>query len=199
MRLLASLIVAAGLMSPVHAEGLHRTSGSQRPSVAATHSVEFLGKTFTLKFKSNDKPVRVYEYYPADQSPDDWLELVEFQIYPARAAGNKPLDYAERLAAAFKRRYPYMQFAMYADERTGTAMLDFFFPASTRHRAGKEFVEFNAFKFFRAPGGRVISFHYAKNVEGISRTRPMNLVAAELRETRQQVEPALTQLAPYRP
>ena len=199
MRLLTSLILAAGLLSPVHAEGLHRTSGSQRPSVAATQSVEFLGKAFTLKFKATDKPVRVYEYFPADQTPDDWLELVEFQVYPARATGNEPVDYAKRLVAEFKRRYPYMQFAMYADERSGAAMLDFFFPSSTRYREGKAYIEFNAFKFFRAAGGGVISFHYAKNVESVSKARPMNLVAAELRETRQEVEPALTRFEPYRP
>jgi hypothetical protein len=199
MRLFTSLILAASLIAPVHAEGLHRTSGGQRPSVAATQSVQFLGKAFTLKFKAADKPVRVYEYYPADQTPDDWLELVEFQIYPARATGNEPVDYAKRLVAAFKRRYPYMQFAMYADERSGAAMLDFFFPGSTRHREGKAFVEFDAFKFFRAADGRVISFHYAKNVESVSNSRPMSLVAAELRETRQEVEPALSRFEPYRP
>lgn len=170
-----------------------------RPSVAATQTVEFIGKQFQLKFKDTDKPVRIYEYYPAQDSPSDWMELTEFQVYPVRSDGNEPMDFAKRLAVAFKQKYPYMQFALYSDNNTGAAMLDFFYPTSTRKDKDKDFLEFNAFKFFRDAGSaQTMSFHYARNIESTSASRPMASVSAEVKETRRQVVPAMAKFPLYR-
>lgn len=172
---------------------------TSRPSVAATQTVEFIGKKFELKFKDTDKPVRIYEYYPAQEIPTDWFELAEFQIYPVRSDGNEPMDFAKRLAAAFKQKYPYMQFALYSDSNTGAAMLDFFYPTSTRKDKGKDFLEFNAFKFFRDAGSaQTMSFHYARNIESTSASRPMESVSAEVKQTRMEVVPAMARFPLYR-
>lgn len=170
-----------------------------RPSITDTQAVEFLGKRFELKFKATDKPVRIYEYFPAGETPDNWFELAEFQVYPVHPDGNEPMDHAKRTAAAFKQKYPYMQFALYADNNTGAALLDFFYPTSTRKDKGKEFLEFNAFKFFRDAGSaHTMSFHYAKNIESASATRKMNDVSGDIKKTRQEVVPAMAKFPLYR-
>lgn len=174
-------------------------SDANRPSIADTQAVEFLGKKFELKFKATDQPVRIYEYFPARETPDNWSELVDFEVYPVRPDGNEPMDYAKRTAAAFKQKYPYMQFALYADNNTGAALLDFFYPTSTRKEKGKEFFEFNAFKFFRdADSAHTMSFHYAKNIESTSPTRSMNDVSSDIKTTRQEVVPAMAKFPLYR-
>src|SRR5688500_6562843 len=104
------LLLAACSLLPAYA------ADSERPSVASTKKVEFLAQKFDLKFKATDKPVRIYEYFPANETPDNWLELVEFQIYPVHPQGNDPMDHAKRTASAFKKKYPHMRFAVYADK-----------------------------------------------------------------------------------
>ena len=170
-----------------------------RPSVANTQTVEFLGRKFELKFKDTTKPVRIYEYFLAQETPSNWIELVEFQIYPVHPDGNEPMDHAKRTAAAFKQKYPYMQFALFADSNTGAALLDFFYPESSRKEKGKDFLEFNAFKFFRDAGStHTMSFHYAKNIEDIGTARPMNSVSADIKKTREELVPAMAKFPLFR-
>ena len=187
------LLLAFCSMLPAYA------ADPDRPSVASTQTVDFLAQKFALKFKAADKPVQIYEYFPADQTPRDWLELVEFQIYPPHPEGDAPVDHAKRTAAAFKKKYPHMRFALHLDKRSGAIMLDFFYPTSTRKEDGKEFLEFNAFKFFRdASGERTLSFHYAKNIEGPHGSRPMSEVSADIRKTREDVLPAMAKFPLFR-
>ena len=170
-----------------------------RPSVAGTQTVEFLGKKFELKFKDTDKPVRIYEYFLERETPSNWIELVEFQIYPVHPDGNEPMDHAKRTAAAFKQSYPYMRFALYSDKDTGAALLDFFYPTSTRKGDGEEYLEFNAFKFFRDAGSdRTMSFHYAKNIESTSTARPVATVSADIKKTRDEILPAMARFPLFR-
>jgi hypothetical protein len=170
-----------------------------RPSIADAQTVDFIGRKFVLKFKATDRPVRIYEYFPAQEGPENWLELAEFQIYPVNPNGNEPMDHAKRTAAAFKQKYPFMQFALYSDTKTGAAMLDFFYPASTRKEKGKEFLEFNAFKFFRDAGSPLtMSFHYAKNIEATGPSRPASAVSTDIKKTRQTVIPAMAAFPLYR-
>lgn len=172
---------------------------TDRPSIAAIRTVDFLGKKFERKFEATDKPVRIYEYFPQQQTPDNWLELIEFQVYPVNPDGNEPLDHARRTATAFKQKYPAMQFALYSDKNTGAVLLDFFYPTSTRKEPGKEFLEFNAFKFFRDTGSPLtMSFHYAKNIEGISSSRTIDDVTNDIKKTRQEVVPAMARFPLYR-
>ena len=92
-----------------------------------------------------------------------------------------------------------MQFALYTDNNTGAAMLDFFFPTSTRKEKGQDFLEFNAFKFFHDAGSAcTMSFHYAKNIEGPSTSRLLKDVSADLKKTRQEVVPAMAQFPLFR-
>lgn len=199
MHVVALLVLAVCSVLPSYASETSALTDSGRPSVADTKTVEFLGKKFELKFKAADKPVRIYEYFLASETPENWLELVEFQVYPAHPDGNEPMDHAKRTAAAFKKKYPYMQFAMYSDNKTGAALLDFFYPESTRKENGKEFLEFNAFKFFRDAGSNhTMSFHYAKNIEGIGVSRPMNDVSGDIKKTRQEVVPAVAKFPLFR-
>ena len=187
------LLLAVCAILPAYA------ADSGRPSVAGTQTLEFLAKQFALKFKATDKPVQIYEYFPAGQTPRDWLELVEFQIYPVHPEGDEPLDHAKRTAAAFKKKYAHMRFAVHSDKRSGAIMLDFFYPNSTRKERGKEFLEFNAFKFFRdGSGERTLSFHYAKNIEGPHASRPMSEVSADIRKTRDDVLPAMAKFPLFR-
>src|SRR5262249_11731804 len=121
---------------------------SKPPSIADTKSVTFIGKQFDLKFHAAQQVIPLYEYYPAKDTPELWMELVDFRIYPVNPNGNAPIDHAGRTAAEFKQKYPSMNFALYQDNKGTEALLDFFYPTSTRKEAGKSFLEFNAFKFF---------------------------------------------------
>src|SRR5712691_823757 len=133
MRLIAFLVLVgcSGLIGCVSAP-VTTPPDLSRPSVTNTQTVEFLGRKFELKFKATDQPVQIYEYFLARETPSAWLELVEFQIYPVHPDGNEPMDHAKRTAAAFKTKYPYMRFALYSDKNTNAALLDFFYPTSTR-------------------------------------------------------------------
>jgi hypothetical protein len=167
--------------------------------ISETRSIVFLGRTFDLKFASANKPVHSYEFFRKEESPELWLELVEFQIYPINPDGNEPIDFAKQVADAFKKQYPHMPFALLTEESTGAVILDFFYPTSTRKEAGKEFLEFNAFKFFRAADERhTSSFHYAKNIESISEARAFEVVSSEIRRTREELVSALAVFPIYR-
>jgi hypothetical protein len=167
-------------------------------SVSATQSINFLGRTFELKFKSTDRPVRSYEFYQKDESPDSWLELVEFQIYPMGQEGSAPIEFAKQVAAGFIQRYPDMQYAIYNSDSTDVVMLDFFYPTSTRKEEGKEFLEFNAFKFFLPAGEKqMIGFHYAKNIESISESRSFEIVSGDIKRTREELVSAMSALKIY--
>lgn len=169
------------------------------PSIATTKKVEFIGKQFELKFRDNDHPIKISEYYLAHETISDWHELVEFQIYPVNPQGNTPVDFAQRLAQAFKQRYPKMQFAILANNKTGEALLDFFYPISKRKEKGKTFLEYNAFKLFKDTGShRTMSFHYAKNIEGENTARPMSKVIDDIKKTRAEIIPAMAKFPHYR-
>lgn len=161
-------------------------------SVGETKTLEFMEKKFELKFKDTDKPVKIYEYFSGKDTPDNWIEMMEFQIYPMNREGNEPMDFAKRIAAAFIKNYPYMKYSLLSEEKTGSALLDFFYPESTRKEKNKEFIEFNAFKFYREPGGnRTIAVHYAKNIENTKTTRKSEDVVNDIRKTRSEIIPAL--------
>lgn len=170
-----------------------------RPSVSDTEAVEFLGKTFELHYKAIDQPVHIYEYFPIGEAPNNWFELVQFQVYPVHPNGNEPLDHAQRTAMGFLQKYPYMQVGLYVDDRTGAAILDFFDPDSNRREDGTEYLEFSAFKFFRdADSSHTIGFHYAKNIESTNPSRDLEDVTAEIIRTREEVLPALMEFPLYR-
>jgi len=161
-------------------------------SVADTKTVEFLGKKFELKFKVTDQLIPIFEYYPPNQTPSDWIELVAFQIFPVNPDGNKPIDFAKRTANAFMQQYPDMTYGILVDDNSEAVILDFFYPTSTRKEKGKDFIEFNAFKIFRDPGSdQIIWFHYAKNIEGILARSPDDFMS-EFNKTRKEVLSALT-------
>ena len=167
--------------------------------ISETKSIDFLGRTFDLKFASTGKPVHSYEFFRKEESPELWLELVEFQIYPINPDGNEPIDFAKRVADAFIKQYPKMSFALHTEESTGAVILDFFYPTSTRKEAGKAFLEFNAFKFFRAEDEQHTSgFHYAKNIESISEARAFEVVSSEIKRTREEMMSAMAVFPIYR-
>ena len=169
-------------------------TGPDISSARNIQTVELLGKQFELKFAATDKPVKSYEYYLANESPDDWFELVEFQIYPLNRAGNRPIDFANRTAAAFMQQYPDMKYALFSDKSSSSVMLDFFYPTSTRK--DKDYFEFDAFKYFQDGGSTsVICLHYARNIEGISAARPESVVSADIKKERVKVEAALAKFA----
>jgi len=173
--------------------------GPRHPSVATLQTIDFLGRKFVREADTTDVPVRIYYYYPANESPEDWLERIEFKIYPIEPDGaNEPLDHARRAAADFKQEYPNMEYALSSDSRAGVVYLDFFYPHSSRKETGKDFLEFNAFKFFRDKGSRrTMSFHYLKNIEGMSTYRPMSDVSTEIINTRLEIQQAMTKLPRY--
>jgi hypothetical protein len=169
-----------------------------RPSIAATKTVNFIGKNFELKFQSQQQAVPVFEYFLPNEAVDKWSELIDFRVYPVHPSGNEPMDHAVRTAKLFKQQYPYMQLALYSDSKTGAALLDFFYPTSTRKDGN--FIEFNAFKFFRdASTQNVMSFHYAKNIPGMEGDGNMEQVSMNIKATRAEVIPAIAKFPLYRP
>lgn len=159
-------------------------------SVADIQKIEFIGKTFKLQFTSTDQGVQRYEYYLPTESPSDWFELVEIQVYPVNPAGNEPIDFANRIANAFIQQYPDMKYSLLQNDNANEAILDFFYPTSTR--AG--YLEFNAFKFFKDPASEhVIGFHYAKNIEDSNSSRSYDTVVADLKQTIKDIESAMAE------
>jgi len=192
----AALLLFVGCLGLVACATL---PGPRHPSVAGLQAIDFLGRKFVREAETTDMPVRIYYYYPVNESPGDWLERIEFKIYPLKPDGaNEPLDHARRVVADFKQKYPNMEYALTSDSRSGAAYLDFFYPHSSRKEAGKGFLEFNAFKFFRDKGSRrTMSFHYLKNIEGMSAYRSMSDVSTEIINTRQDIQQAMTTLPRY--
>jgi len=166
-------------------------------SVTSTVKVSFIGKQFLLKDKATNQSVPVYEYFQAGDNPPAWEELVDFRIYPVNQDGNEPKDHAARTAKLFMQKYPYMKFALYESKSDGAVLLDFFYPTSSRKDGN--FLEFNAFKFYKEPGSQVVmSFHYAKNIEGISKERAMSAVSTDIKSTRTELVPAMAAFPLYR-
>jgi len=198
MRVVAFLILAVCSTLPSYASEPTTPTDSARPSVADTKTVEFIGKKFELKFKTTSQPVQIYEYFIANETPENWLELVDFHIYPVHP-GNEPMDLAKRTAASFMKKYPNMRFALYSNNNTDAVLLDYFYPDSNRKEKGKAFLEFSAFKFFRDAGSsHTMSFHYAKNIEGTNPSRPMGDVIDDIKKTRQEVVPAMAKFPLFR-
>lgn len=159
-------------------------------SVTGIQTIEFIGKTFELQFMSTDQQVQRLEYYLPNESPSDWFELVEIQVYPVNPAGNEPIDFANRIANAFIQQYPEMKYSLLQNDSANEVILDFFYPTSTR----VGYLEFNAFKFFKDPAGsQVIGFHYAKNVEDANSSRSYDDVVADLKQTIKEIESAMAQ------
>ncbi len=170
-----------------------------RPSVANTQTVEFIGKKFELKFKATDQPVQIYEYYLPNETPSDWIELVDFQIYPVNPDGNEPMDFARRTAAAFMKQFPDMQYALISDNNSDAVIVDFLYPGSTRKGKGKNFIEWDAFLYFRDAGSsHIMSFHYAKNIEDVSSSHSFDDVLSDINKTRKTVESAMAEFPLFR-
>jgi len=151
-------------------------------------TIEFIGKTFELQFTSTDQGVQRFEYYLPNESPSDWFELVEIQVYPENPAGNEPIDLANRIASAFIQQYPEMKYSLLQNNSANEVILDFFYPTSTR----EGYLEFNAFKFFKDPASeQVIGFHYAKNIEDENSSRTYDAVVTDLKQTIKEIESAL--------
>jgi hypothetical protein len=151
-------------------------------------TIEFIGKKFELKFKSSDQPVQTYEYYLSNESPSDWFELTEIQYYPVHPTANQPADFAKRTAEAFIQQYPTMKYSLLTNGNTDEAILDFFYPTSTR----EGYLEFDAFKFFKDPNSsQIIGFHYAKNIEDINSSRSYDNVLGDIKTTRKETESAM--------
>jgi len=198
MRVVAFLILAVCSTLPSYASEPTTPTDSARPSVADTKTVEFIGKKFELKFKTTSQQVQIYEYFLANETPENWLELVDFHIYPVHP-GNEPMDLAKRTAASCMKKYPNMRFALYSNNNTDAILLDYFYPDSNRKEKGKAFLEFNAFKFFRDAGSsHTMSFHYAKNIEFTNPSRPMGDVIDDIKKTRQEVVPAMAKFPLFR-
>lgn len=169
----------------------NNSSGSNEvSSVSDIQTIEFIGKKFELKFKSSDQPVQTYEYYLPNESPSDWFELVEIQYYPVNSAGNQPADFAKRTAEAFTQQYPDMKYSLLTNDNANEAILDFFYPTSTR----QGYIEFDAFKFFRDPStSHVIGFHYAKNIEDTNASRSYDVVLSDIKQTVKEIETAMAE------
>lgn len=166
-------------------------------SIANTQALEFAGKRYELKFQSKDEPVVLREYFLPAETTDKWSELMDFRIYPVTSASNDPLDHAARTAKLFKQQFPYMQFALSSNKESGAAVLDFLSPTSTREDG--EFMEFNAFKFYKSAGTpNVISIHYAKNIDASDSRKPEDLLA-EVKATRAEIVPAIAKFPLYKP
>ena len=163
---------------------------NEASSVTDIKSIEFIGKTFELQFTSTDQGIQRFEYYLPNESPSDWFELVEIQVYPVNSAGNEPIDFANRIANAFIQQYPDMKYSLLQNDSANEVILDFFYPTSTR----EGYLEFDAFKFLKDPAsGQVIGFHYAKNIEDQNSSRTYDDVVTDLKQTINDIESALAE------
>lgn len=189
---LGVLLLAGCAMAP--------TVDTSHPSVSSTEKLVFIGKTFTRKYQTTRHPVRLYEFYPAGQTPDDWYELFDVEIYPQTSPALKPVVYARRLVQLFHRRFPRQPYTVYTNRKDDSLVLALVYPISVRKDKEKKYVEFSAFKFYRVSGGgRVMSLHYARNIEAASSTRTRNSVRLEVKDTRDQIIKALSVYPPFRP
>jgi hypothetical protein len=162
-------------------------------SISDTQTVEFIGKKFELNWKVTDQPIRIYVYYPPNETPSDWIELVEFQIYPVNPDGNKPIDFAERIGKGYKQQYPGFDYLLLADKHSDAVLLEILYPTSTHKEEGKKFLEMDIFKFYSDPNSsQVISFLYSKNIDASS-SRSSDDVISEMNNTTTKVNPAMAE------
>lgn len=177
-----------------------KTITKPAPSIAGSKTVEFLGKRFTRKFQDANQVLRFYEYFPEKQTPTDWWELVDFQVYAPTPKPREPIDYARTVTGKFSHDYAQSSYHTYINYKTGTVILELIYPRSTRKDAHKKFFEFSAFKFYRDSGsGQVIVFHYARNIEAAGPERGEQSVRLEIKRIRDKVLHALTGFPDYQP
>jgi hypothetical protein len=187
--------IVAALLVAERTAGLEKRPESQPQSIADIQSLSFDDREFVLKFKAENQSVPLFEYFLANESPSEWTELVDFRIEPKVPHANKPLDHAVRTARLFKATYPLMPFAIYKNDKTGEALLDFLIPLSD-----KDGLEFNAFRFYAVgPDHRVLCFHYAKKLKGPSETKKYQDAKAEIVALRQKILLIIWQVPLYRP
>lgn len=121
------------------------TTAKTALSLAGTKTVEFLGKQFTRKFQDANQALRFYEYFPEKQSPTDWRELVDFQVYAPTPKPREPIDYARTVTGKFSHDTPQSSYHTYTNYKTGAVILALIYPRSMHKDEHKKFFEFSAF------------------------------------------------------
>src|SRR3954453_4879687 len=139
--------------------------GSSLPLAAAAlaepASLSFGGDRLVEKYARSGPQAAIIEFVPPDQTLDSWTSLVGFRgLWENKGTA---ADAAAALARVTSERYPASTPRILA--KGAEAMVVF-----VAAPPNGDLVEFNVFKYGRAPDGRgIVSFHYARRFRGLAK------------------------------
>ena len=115
-------------------------------------SVTFDGLTLVLAWQGDIPGGTAREFVPAGEKPDAWTRLASIRSY---AGATDPKALAVSLVQGVKAESPQAPCSIRQDAATGDVLVDYvFWPADNSS------VEFNVFRFSKAPDG-VVAHQYA--------------------------------------
>jgi hypothetical protein len=128
-------------------------------ALAEPASLSFGGDRFVEKYARSGPQAAIIEFVPPDQTLDNWTSLVGFRgLWESKGTA---ADAAAALARVTGERYPASKPRILA--KGAEAMVVF-----VAAPPNDDLVEFNVFKYGRAPDGRgIVSFQYARRFRGL--------------------------------
>jgi len=116
-------------------------------------AVTFDGRTLELVWEGEIPGGMAREFVPAGERPDAWTRLASIRTYSGE---QDPKALAVSLVTGIKAESPQAPCSIRQDAATGNVLVDYvFWPADASS------VEFNVFRFAKAPGGGVVAHQYA--------------------------------------
>jgi len=125
----------------------------EQPVGAPAKAVHFDGETLPLAFEQANQTETLAEYIPAGQTLERWTQLAAIRHFRVRL---DPAAAVGALARRLKETNPLAPSKILENPQTGEVMIDFV----TWPESG-EFVEFNIFKYHKAPDGTLVAEQYA--------------------------------------
>jgi hypothetical protein len=114
----------------------------------------FQGTAFKKAFSDKSAAGPYFEYLPKGQSLKSWTKLMGYYDFPKL---RDPKDAAQNLARLVKKANPLAQSQVIENPSTGEAIVDFVtWPEDVK------FVEFNIWRYRKAPGGGLVALQYAE-------------------------------------
>ena len=120
----------------------------------APSALEFGKVTFKKAFSDKSEAGPFSEYLPAGQKLETWTKLMGYFVF---SDPQNPMEAATLLARVVKEQNPGAQANVITNDATGEAIVDF-----VTWPKDQAFIEFNIWKYRKAPQGGLIALQYAE-------------------------------------
>lgn len=125
-------------------------------SAAAPESMKFGGVTFRKAFSDKTAEGPFSEYLPKGQSLETWTKLMGWYEFPGL---NSPKEVGQTLIQVVKKQNPDAQGEVVYNSTLDEAIVDF-----VTWPKDQSYVEFNVWKYTKAPRGGLVAIQYAERV-----------------------------------